>query len=615
MGDFHFIRPWWFIAFIPLALIIWLLLKESRDQGMWSRICDQVLLPHVLIQGQADRRNLAVSLIAVTAGLIIIACAGPAWQTIPQPLYVKKYPLVIALDVSQSMLVTDVRPNRLMRARLKLEDLLNERKDGQTALIIYTAHPFVVTPLTLDTKTIKLHAANLNAAVVPVQGSRPELALIKAAELLKNANVKKGQVLLITDNLNGTGVFIEARKLAADGFKTSVLIVGSKEGGPIPHQQGDFVRRNSKLVIDKVDEENIKRFINVSGGRYHSITADDTDLRYLLASEYLAGPDDFELLKLKTTRWQEQGPWLLLLVLPLAALAFRKGWFAVVIILIMPLPDSAIADNWDSLWFNKDQQGLKAFRDGEHEKAAKEFKSQQWKGAAYYRMGRYKEALALFSLDSSAQGFYNQGNALAKLGDYKRAIDAYREALTLDGKHDKARMNLKILEDFLNKQKKQQQQAGNAGTNGTDPKPGSKEKELSQQQGQNGNQSSSQNGQQNAGNNQTGGSQSQSDSANANPGAGQADRDILRKLEAEMEKARQKNAQSKSKKNETADSKKPSGNVNDDQPDSNKMSQSDQYMLQQLQDDPGMLLRRKFERQYERDRRSNRYPYLPTEPW
>lgn len=617
MGDFHFLRPWWFVAFVPLAIVVWILLKENRNKGLWYKYCDRALAAHILLIRGSQKRNLAVTLFALTAALIIIACAGPAWKQIPQPLYVKKSPLVIALDVSQSMLVTDIRPNRLTRARLKLEDLLDARKDGQTALIVYTSHPFVVTPLTLDTQTIKLHVSNLNSNVVPVQGSRPGLALKKAAELLKNAKAKKGRVLLITDNLVGVEVFSEARKLYADGFTTSVLIASSKEGGPIPYNHGDFVKRDSKLIIDRVDEDKIKRFINISGGRYHSITADDSDLRYLLATDFDLKMNDYELLKMKTTRWYEEGPWLFLLILPLAALAFRKGWLAVFIILILPIPNTARADLWDDLWLNKDQQALQLFYDGQHKQAAEQFKAKQWQGAAYYRMGRYKQALEIFALDSSAKGFYNQGNAYAKLGQYEKAIESYRQALKLDKNLQQARDNLNILQDYLQKQKQSAQNQSAAGQSNSQ----SQQSPKGPQANQNGQQNSDnlQQGSQAQSNSGDNSNQSQSQQANNLGSDQQADvadqgvDEIVKRLENELKKA-QKNSANKDQKNNSLRAEQSTPSQHNDQVDK-QLTPSDRYLLQQLPQDPGMLLRRKFESQYNRDKRTNDYPYLPTEPW
>ena len=165
-------------------------------------LIDKALLPHVLISKEIQSRNWPKILVAVTGLLSIIALAGPVWEQLPQPIFRNDSALVIALDLSRSMDAEDLKPSRLVRARFKIADLLKQRKDGQTALLVYADDAYSVTPLTDDTDTILSQLKALTTDLMPQQGSRADRAMLKARDLLKQAGARGGDVLLISDGVN-----------------------------------------------------------------------------------------------------------------------------------------------------------------------------------------------------------------------------------------------------------------------------------------------------------------------------------------------------------------------------------------------------------------------------
>jgi Ca-activated chloride channel family protein len=199
MSEFHFLRPEWFWALIPLAaLVLWWSFHHARG-GQWRRLVDPALQPHVLTGG-AGRRGRAGPWIFALAGLLTVtALAGPAWERLPQPVFKDRSALVIGLDLSRSMLARDLAPSRLERAKLKGVDILRARRTGQTALVAFAAGAFTVTPLTDDVETITAHVSDLDVDLMPAQGSRPDRAVDKAMELFDNTGIRHGRVLLITD--------------------------------------------------------------------------------------------------------------------------------------------------------------------------------------------------------------------------------------------------------------------------------------------------------------------------------------------------------------------------------------------------------------------------------
>ncbi|MEN8261658.1 MAG: VWA domain-containing protein, partial [Pseudomonadota bacterium] len=177
MAEFHFLRPLWFLAILPLVLLLWFLWRRNRRAGQWATVCDARLLPHILIQRNGRRSPWPLTLFATGGVLAVTALAGPAWEQLPTPVFRTESYLVIALDLSRSMDAADIKPSRLIRARYKLADILELRTEGQTALIVYAAVAFTVPPLTDDTATIASQLPALTTGLVPVQGSHAGRAL------------------------------------------------------------------------------------------------------------------------------------------------------------------------------------------------------------------------------------------------------------------------------------------------------------------------------------------------------------------------------------------------------------------------------------------------------
>jgi len=199
MSNFHFLRPEWFLALLPLLLLLFWLARRRLRSRSWQAVCDPELLPHLLLGHSVRRANWPIWLLLVGLLLMVLALSGPVWKRQPQPLFRQQSALVILFDLSRSMEVADLRPSRFLRARLKIADLLRQREEGQTALIVFAADAFTVTPLTEDRHTIESLLESLDPELMPVQGSNLTRAIRRGAELLQQAGLQRGRLLLVTD--------------------------------------------------------------------------------------------------------------------------------------------------------------------------------------------------------------------------------------------------------------------------------------------------------------------------------------------------------------------------------------------------------------------------------
>lgn len=636
MHDFHFLRPEWFWTLPPLALLLaWFATGRIRN-GQWAKVVDPQLLEHVLTGEQHRQRLRPLALLGLAGILTIAALAGPAWEKLPQPVFKDQSALMILLDLSQSMDSQDLKPSRLERARHKLTDILRQRRIGQTGLIVYAAQPYTVTPLTDDTETINAHVPSLSTDLMPAQGSRPDLAIRKAMELFDQAGVHHGKVLFITDDLEPGQVGKAVDDLIAAGHELRVLGVGTAGGAPVPVPGGGFLKDASgAIVIPKLDEAALRQVV-AGRGEYHGLTIDDSDINHLLAEAPAAGLNlQTKATDLKTDTWRDEGPWLLLPVLLLAALAFRRGLLVAGIFLLLPLSKPAEAFEWNSLWLNHNQRGAQKLDAGDTEQAAGLFDDPQWRGVAQYRAGNYEAAVDSLNGIETADAFYNKGNALAKLGRTDEAIAAYEQALKLDPRHEDARYNRDLLlkqQQNAQQQSNSQQNKGNRnnqdqqsdsqqtqdGQNGQDQQNAGRQNP--QQGDDSGDQSPDASGQQQSAqqqHNQSG--QQANDTGNAstenqagdqnNPG--QPEQNAGRKSSQDEDEASDNTGQPGPDQKDESTPRQAQGIAGSGEEPDPKQQATEQW-LRRIPDDPGGLLRRKFLYQY-RQQQQSQTP--ETEPW
>jgi len=386
----HFLRPEAFYAFVPLTLIIIFYLTSTATSLSWKAVCDDRLLPYILTAGGKKSVMLPMLLIMLAASTSIFALAGPVWKKLPQPVFREESALVIALDLSQSMHATDIKPSRLERAKLKVLDLTKARKGGQTALIVYAATAFTVTPLTDDDNTIANLVPSLEPELMPAQGSNIASALKLSTELLQQAGVTRGDVLVVTDGIpNSARSAID--ELTGNGHRLSIIGIGTTEGSPIPMSGGFLTDSSGAIVISRLEPAQLQKAALQGGGMFVSMQADDSDvekLAELFATKRIK--TETEGTELEADIWQEEGPWLLLLVLPLVALWPRRGWLLCLALVTLPMPQPAYALDakhlWpidtENLWLSPDQKAMKALNAGNAEQAADLFTNKDWKAAA-----------------------------------------------------------------------------------------------------------------------------------------------------------------------------------------------------------------------------------------
>jgi Ca-activated chloride channel family protein len=454
-AELHLLRPLWLLSLVPAAILLILLWRRPAGALAWRRLVDAHLLPHLLVGEERSPRRRVLGLLALGWLLVTLALAGPVWERVTQPVFATEAARILVLDLSPSMNVADIRPSRLARARFEIMDLLNAAEEGHTALLAFGPEPFLLSPLTRDTKTIAAQVPHLTTDLIPVPGERRTArALLAAGELLARAGARQGEIILVTD---GIGAIAEtgaaAQLLVSEGHRISVLAVGTPDGGPVPAEAGGFeLEPDGGVRIARLGEGDLRELTRLGRGRYLEAQAGDADTRALLGQRTARG-EMTEAPSLESDQWREEGPWLLLALLPLAALAFRRGWLVPMLacaIILPPTPGWAFG--WSDLWWRADQQAARQLEAGSDAAAAARFRDPAWRAAASYRAGDYARALAALADVPDPEADYNRGNALARLGRLDEAVIAYERVLEREPDHEDARHNLELVQALRERQ-------------------------------------------------------------------------------------------------------------------------------------------------------------------
>ena len=470
-SHFHFLRPWWLLAFIPLLLSLRHLWSANNFVGKWRKIIAPELLDAMLVHSGRSRWFNPVSVAMVVVTLGVVALAGPTWKQQTSPFAEDVAALVIALDVSSSMKQQDVQPSRLDRAKQKVQDLLKMRPGGRVGLVVYAGSAHSVIPLTNDPDVVNNFLGAIESEMMPRKGKFPEKALLVAQKMLGDTPVP-GTVLVI-----GDGISPQTRADFKDFFSShehQLLVFGI--GSTLPNASEEGVRDD---VLIPLERSALKKLAHDNKGYYQSMTLDTTDVSRLnrrIDSRMVIDEDG-------SRPWVDSGYYLVYLIALSMLLWFRKGWtlhWSIVLVVLtgmsVPRPsmanDAVESESWVltryfmDLWLSQDQQGRYYLQQGEYRKAAAHFENITWRGIAYYRAENFKAAAEMFSRIETVNGYFNLANAWAHSRNYIYAVQAYNQVLELEPSHAGALKNRDKIQQIIDEIKllseSQQTEAGDS---------------------------------------------------------------------------------------------------------------------------------------------------------
>ena len=607
-SQLHLLRPLALLGLIPALIAVVLAQWRKRSAGNWEKIINPALLPY-LMQGETSKKQRGMIWVLLAWMIACLALAGPSWQKLPQPVHKKDAALILIMDLSPSMLAEDVKPSRLERARFKLIDILKNRSEGFSALVVYGGAAYTLTPLTEDSNTIISLVPVLHPALLPEYGSNTEDAIETALELAVNGGYQQGDLLLITDEVSRSAFnTIQSMMSKAGKFRLSILGVGTEQGAPIPTGASGFAKdRNGAIIIPKLSPASLQMLAQNNGGIYAGMSADDSDIEALLATTEELFPDATKELERSFDLWDDQGFWLAFLLLPIILLSFRKGNIAIMLLAPVLFSDPASALGWQDLWKTADQQASEAMDSGDAATAQSLFKDSQWRGSAAYKAGDYESAISDYLDFDSADSHYNRGNALAHSGDLDGAIEAYDQALAMNPDMEDAQANRELLEQLKQQQEQQQEQQDSENSEDSDSEQ-SQDQQSQDSQSQDSQPQDSDSEPQDPQDQQSQ-DQQQTDSQDSEQ------QDPAEQGESEEQKSQEQREQEQreQEQQDAEASAEPTEEPSKEQSEAEKQAQQElEQWLRRVPDDPGGLLREKFRYQSRQRALERRRPAPPN---
>lgn len=439
LNNFHFENILWFWGLLAIP-IVWMaycfFYFRSSNLSRLETFIDKALLPHLLISKGKEQNTIWKSLFLWSTlwMLLIAALAGPRWDYREIETFLPNQNLLILFDLSRSMDVDDVKPSRLIRARQKIEDILNLAQGIKIGLIAFAATPHMIAPLTDDTETLRNLLPALDTDLVYNQGSKLSSALIMASRLLEAVPGNNKSLLIITDGgFEDSSAITMAHDLAQKGFAINTMGVGTEEGGPVPDGKGNHMKKQGKMVIAKLENDKLLEISRVGNGQYLQMHYSDEDVRTLL-NQIREKSKAEEKVSQKIRQWEER---FYIFILPLMAIVlfwFRKGFiFPLVFFFLFLLGYQTQAKGLEDFFKNDQQLGKEALERGDYDIATQKFKDPYHLGVAHYKAGNFAEAEKLFRQSArpevTTEATYNLGNALAKEQKLEEAVSTYEKVL------------------------------------------------------------------------------------------------------------------------------------------------------------------------------------------
>ncbi|ANQ19267.1 vWA domain-containing protein [Vibrio natriegens] len=433
--QFHFIRPLWLLALIPMVFLIWLRWHEESKPS-WKDILPDHLREVLTIGEHGWRKQLPLKLLMVNVFIAILICAGPSWQREASPFGEDKASMLVVLDNSDSMLQKDLPPSRLERSKQKIRDLLAARKGGKSGLVVFAGTAHVAMPITQDSAVFDPFLAAIDPEIMPVKGKLAEQALPLIDQQLQG--LVGSTVLLVTDGVNPATISKYEDYFADKPYQLLILAAGNP----------DIVSNNP------IDLDSLQTLASKTDGRLIEVSVDNTDIQQL--SRYVER--NMQLNGESSMPWKDMGYVLLFPIALIMLIWFRKGWLVQWCLIAMVsgsvmMPGEVMAENvslkaeepqvvqkvttfdkaarwWWDLWLTPDQQGQRLFNKQEYLAAAKQFSDPLRKGTAYYYASEFELAHSAFlemQNDPSEEvrdfGLYNAASALARQREYLAARD------------------------------------------------------------------------------------------------------------------------------------------------------------------------------------------------
>ena len=277
MFRFAHIEFLWLLLAIPVlvALHIWITRRKRQQLQLFG---DPELMVELMPNASRIRPHVKFALMLTALSLLIIGIARPQYGTKEQTVKRQGIEVMIALDISNSMLAEDVAPNRLERAKQMLSKLVDQMVDDKIGLVVFAGDAFTQIPITCDYVSAKMYLQSITPDIIPAQGTAIGKAITTCVSSFGTEDSDKSRaIILITDGENHEDDAQAAAKMAKEkGIHVFVVGIGKPEGSPIPDGRGGFKKdRQGTVVVSRLSEDMCQEVAAAGGGMY--VRADNSN--------------------------------------------------------------------------------------------------------------------------------------------------------------------------------------------------------------------------------------------------------------------------------------------------------------------------------------------------
>ncbi|QOY55385.1 VWA domain-containing protein [Candidatus Sulfurimonas marisnigri] len=465
-----FLHPEFLYYMLPPLFILFALLltqKESQAEYFSEEVMSKLRVSANTLTLKA--RNALFLLMGV---FMILALAQPVIKEGTVEVKAKSADIMIALDISDSMLATDVYPNRLEAAKQKALALLDETPNERIGIVAFAKNSYLVSPLSFDTGAVAFLLRQLDTTSITEKGT-DFLSVIDIVS--KSQKEQKKKYLLILSDGGDKSDFSEEIELAKEqGVTVFILGIATKKGAPIKLSDGNFIKHNGDIIISKLNE-NIIDLATKTGGVYIQSSTSSNDIKTMLR-EITNISDEKELKSEEIQRfiplfYYPVAIALIILLIATSSISKRQKSSLPSVFVLFILLFSNLHVEAGMLDFMELNKAKEAYEKGDFENSAKlyeEYAKESGSGEGYYNSGnayykqkKYKEALQAYKKatfdtpDGRAKNFSNIGNAYVKeasQASLEKAVEAYEKSLEIS--EDKnTRENLEAVKKLIEKQK------------------------------------------------------------------------------------------------------------------------------------------------------------------
>lgn len=257
------------ILLIPFLFLFYYLSRRAKRSKL-ARYGDIFLIKRLIPDFSSSKGWIKIILLSLSLFFLSLGLARPQIGARLKEVDRKGVEIMIALDVSNSMLAEDYTPNRLERAKLAISRIADKLKEDRIGLVVFAGKSYVQLPITSDYVSAKLFLGSINTGSVSVQGTALGDAITTSIKALGSENQNNKAIILITDGENHEDDPIEAAKSAKDlGISVHCIGIGSSEGKPIPVANGELLKdKDGNIVVTKLDEDTLVKISEAGGGTY-----------------------------------------------------------------------------------------------------------------------------------------------------------------------------------------------------------------------------------------------------------------------------------------------------------------------------------------------------------